>query len=162
MSLNSSQGDNVTQSPSAASENLTFRQRAYAVLLDPHIEDNMHKSIEKWIGILIVANLIALLVENIEVVYAPNKTLFHAFDVFSLVVFTIEYLLRFYTAPEDDEFKGSSLPRFAYFRSPFALIDLIAILPFYLSAFVSLDLRMLRALRLLRMLRGTPGCQLDG
>ena len=33
----------------------TFRQRAYAALLDPHIEDNMHKSIEKWIGILIVA-----------------------------------------------------------------------------------------------------------
>ena len=148
--------DNSSVSTSASEQASTrgsVRRFIYRWLFDPNQAGNYQKSVERWISILIVANLIALLVENIEVVYAPNKTLFHAFDVFSLVVFTIEYLLRFYTAPEDDEFKGSSLPRFAYFRSPFALIDLIAILPFYLSAFVSLDLRMLRALRLLRMLK---------
>lgn len=148
--------DNSSVSTSASEQSSTrgtVRRFIYRWLFDPNQPGNYQKSVERWISILIVANLIALLVENIEVVYAPNKTLFHAFDVFSLVVFTIEYVLRFYTAPEDEEFKGSSLPRFAYFRSPFALIDLIAILPFYLSAFVSLDLRMLRALRLLRMLK---------
>lgn len=132
-----------------------LRRFIYRWLFDPNQPGNYQKSVERWISILIVANLIALLVENIEVVYAPNKALFHAFDVFSLVVFTIEYVLRFYTAPEDEEFKGARLPRWAYFRSPFALIDLIVILPFYLSLFslLTLDLRMLRALRLLRLLK---------
>jgi hypothetical protein len=79
--------------------------------------------------------------------------LFHSFDVFSLMVFSIEYALRIYVAPEDPQFASSKNPRFAYFRSPFAIIDLLAILPFYLSAFVEIDLRILRGLRLLRLFK---------
>mgnify|MGYP003334506613 FL=1 len=116
MSLNSSQGDNVTQSPSAASENLTFRQRAYAVLLDPHIEDNMHKSIEKWIGILIVANLCALFLEHVQAIYTPYQHWFHFFDVISVIIFTFEYLMRLYLAPEDHEFKDSKSPHLKYVK----------------------------------------------
>ena len=153
MSLNSSQGDNVTQSPSAASENLTFRQRAYAVLLDPHIEDNMHKSIEKWIGILIVANLCALFLEHVQAIYTPYQHWFHYFDVISVIIFTFEYLMRLYLAPEDHEFKDSKSPHLKYVTSPFAIIDFLAVAPFYLQAFIPFDLRVLRFLRLLRILK---------
>jgi hypothetical protein len=69
------------------------------------------------------------------------------------MVFSIEYVLRIYVAPEDPQFASSKNPRFAYFRSPFAIIDLLAILPFYLSAFVEMDLRILRGLRLLRLFK---------
>jgi len=65
----------------------------------------------------------------------------------------VEYLVRLYLAPEDPEFAGSRFKRLAYMRSPFALVDLVSILPFYLSMFIALDLRMLRALRLLRMFK---------
>jgi voltage-gated potassium channel len=78
---------------------------------------------------------------------------FHFFDIFSVVVFTIEYLVRFYLAPEDEEFKKRKYARGSYVVSPFALIDLIAILPFFLQAFISVDLRYLRSLRLLRILK---------
>jgi voltage-gated potassium channel Kch len=131
----------------------TFRQRAYAALLDPHIEDNMHKSIEKWIGILIVANLCALVFEHVQAIYTPYQNWFHYFDVISVIIFTAEYLLRLYLAPEDHEFKHSKSPHLKYISSPFAIIDFLAVAPFYLQAFIPFDLRVLRSLRLLRILK---------
>ena len=131
----------------------TFRQRAYAALLDPHIEDNMHKSIEKWIGILIVANLCALVFEHVQAIYTPYQNWFHYFDVISVIIFTAEYLMRLYLAPEDHEFKNAKSPHLKYISSPFAIIDFLAVAPFYLQAFIPFDLRVLRSLRLLRILK---------
>jgi voltage-gated potassium channel Kch len=91
--------------------------------------------------------------EQIPAIFNAYEKWFHFFEIFSVVVFTIEYLLRFYLAPEDEEFKKRKYARGSYVVSPFALIDLIAILPFFLQAFISVDLRYLRSLRLLRMLK---------
>ena len=135
------------------SSDLPFRKWLYSWLLDPHIEGNYQKSIDKWIVILIISNLFALVFEQIPAIFNAYEKWFHFFDFFSVVVFTIEYLLRFYLAPEDEEFKKRKYARGSYFVSPFALIDLIAILPFFLQAFISVDLRYLRSLRLLRFLK---------
>ena len=135
------------------SNDLPFRKWLYSWLLDPHIEGNYQKSIDKWIVILIVGNLFALVFEQIPAIFNAYEKWFHFFDIFSVVVFTIEYLLRFYLAPEDEEFKKRKYARGSYVVSPFALIDLIAILPFFLQAFISVDLRYLRSLRLLRILK---------
>ena len=135
------------------SSDLPFRKWLYAWLLDPHIEGNYQKTIEHWIGMLIVANLFALVFEHLPAVYEPNQMWFHIFDIVSVVVFSIEYVLRFYLAPEDDEFKKHRFARVRYVSSPFAIIDLVAILPFFLQAFISIDLRFLRFLRLLRILK---------
>jgi len=135
------------------SSDLPFRKWLYSWLLDPHIEGNYQKSIDKWIVILIVSNLFALVFEQIPAIFNAYEKWFHFFDIFSVVVFTIEYLMRFYLAPEDEEFKKRKYARGSYVVSPFALIDLIAILPFFLQAFISVDLRYLRSLRLLRILK---------
>lgn len=135
------------------SSDLPFRKWLYSWLLDPHFEGNYQKSIDKWIVILIISNLFALVFEQIPAIFNAYEKWFHFFDIFSVVVFTIEYLLRFYLAPEDEEFKKRKYARGSYVVSPFALIDLIAILPFFLQAFVSVDLRYLRSLRLLRILK---------
>ena len=135
------------------SSNLPFRKWLYSWLLDPHIEGNYQKTIDKWIVILIVGNLFALVFEQVPAIFQAYEKWFHFFDIFSVMVFTIEYLLRFYLAPEDEEFKKRKYARGSYFVSPFALIDLIAILPFFLQAFISVDLRYLRSLRLLRILK---------
>ena len=135
------------------SSDLPFRKWLYSWLLDPHIEGNYQKSIDKWIVILIISNLFALVFEQIPAIFNAYEKWFHFFEIFSVVVFTIEYLLRFYLAPEDEEFKKRKYARGSYFVSPFALIDLIAILPFFLQAFISVDLRYLRSLRLLRILK---------
>jgi voltage-gated potassium channel Kch len=135
------------------SSDLPFRKWLYSWLLDPHIEGNYQKTIDKWIVILIVSNLFALVFEQIPAIFQAYEKWFHFFDIFSVVVFTIEYLLRLYLAPEDEEFKKRKYARGSYVVSPFALIDLIAILPFFLQAFISVDLRYLRSLRLLRILK---------
>ena len=132
---------------------LPFRQRLYRWLLDPHVHGNYHKAIDHWIGLLIVANLVALMLEHVSAVYTPYKSWFHAFDVFSVAVFTVEYLLRLYLAPEDHEFSHAKHKHWSYVKSPFALIDFLAVAPFYLQAFVPVDLRVLRFLRLLRILK---------
>jgi voltage-gated potassium channel Kch len=135
------------------SSDLPFRKWLYSWLLDPHIEGNYQKSFDKWIVILIVGNLFALVFEQIPAIFNAYENWFHFFDIFSVAVFTLEYLVRFYLAPEDEEFKKRKYARGSYVVSPFALIDLIAILPFFLQAFISVDLRYLRSLRLLRILK---------
>lgn len=134
-------------------EKLTVRRWMHAWLLDTHIEGNYQKTIDRFIAVLIIANLFALMFEHVPGVFEPNKAWFHFFDVVSVAIFTVEYLTRLYLAPEDEEFKHSRFPRLAYFFSPFALIDLLAIAPFYLTMFLTVDLRVLRALRLLRMFK---------
>ena len=135
------------------SSDLPFRKWLYAWLLDPNIEGNFHKTVDRWIAILIVLNLFALVFEQIPAVFNVYQTWFHYFDVASVAIFSVEYILRFYLAPEDPEFKKHKYSRSKYVVSPFAIIDLVAILPFFLQAFVSVDLRFLRSLRLLRILK---------
>ena len=133
--------------------NLMIRKIVYNKLFNPNINGNWQPGFEKFTITIILLNVFALWAESIPVIYESRMELFHSFDVFSLMVFSIEYVLRIYVAPEDPQFASSKNPRFAYFRSPFAIIDLLAILPFYLSAFVEIDLRILRGLRLLRLFK---------
>jgi voltage-gated potassium channel Kch len=144
--------DDANAKPNIDSK-LPLRRWLYEWLLDPTHENNYHKVIDRWIGILIVVNLFVLMFEHVPQVFEPNKHWFHIFDVFSVIVFTIEYTMRFYLAPEDQEFQGKRLPRLRYVTSPFAVIDFLAVAPFYLQAFLPVDLRVLRFLRLLRILK---------
>jgi voltage-gated potassium channel Kch len=153
MQINDLEAQLITDHEAHISSDLPFREWLYAWLLNPHIEGNYQKTIDRWIAILIVANLFALMFEQVPAIYELYSTWFHFFDVASVVIFTIEYLVRFYLAPEDEEFKKHRFARAKYATSPFAIIDLIAILPFFLQAFISIDLRYLRFLRLLRILK---------
>ncbi len=135
------------------SKDLPLRKWLYSWLLDPNIPGNYQKTVDKWIGMLIVVNLFVMLFEHVPAVFEPRKEWFHFFDLLSVAIFTVEYILRFYLAPEDEEFKARRNARLSYVFSPFALIDFLAVAPFYLQAFIPVDLRVLRFLRLLRMLK---------
>lgn len=153
MQINDLEAQLITDHEAHISSDLPFREWLYCWLLNPNIEGNYQKTIDRWIAILIVANLFVLIFEHVPAINALYSTWFHYFDVTSVVIFTIEYLVRFYLAPEDEEFKKHRFARAKYATSPFAIIDLVAILPFFLQAFISIDLRYLRFLRLLRILK---------
>ncbi|MGI9132476.1 MAG: ion transporter, partial [Rhodoferax sp.] len=146
-------GSRQATAGAVAAPRASVRARLYAVLLDPQVRGNYHQAIDRWIAILIVANLFVLMFEHVPAVFEPNKQWFHLFDVFSVGVFTVEYLLRLYLAPEDHEFRHRRFAHLRYVASPFAVIDFLAVAPFYLQAFLPVDLRMLRFLRLLRILK---------
>lgn len=99
---------------------------------------------------LVIANIVSIILESVHHLHTDYLAYFHGFEVFSIVVFTVEYLARFWTASEKHE-DQPWLARRKYALSFFGLIDLISILPFYLQFFVpGMDLRILRVVRLLR------------
>lgn len=98
---------------------------------------------------LILINVIAVSLETVDSLYTPYARLFFLIELFSVLVFTIEYALRFWSAPEKREFVSRS----QFLRSFGSVVDLMAIVPFYLWLFWSIDLHALIALRLLRLLK---------
>lgn len=70
-----------------------------------------------------------------------------------MATFTIEYLLRLWSCTVDSRFRNPVLGRIRFALRPLLIIDLVAILPFYLPIIIPFDLRFLRALRLIRILR---------
>jgi voltage-gated potassium channel len=107
-------------------------------------DENGTISFGKWdlvIQVLIVLSLISFALETLPRLSGDVRKVLRVFEVFSVSVFTVEYILRL----------ALSRPRRRYIFSFFGLIDLAAILPFYLST--GIDLRSIRAFRLLRLFR---------
>lgn len=102
---------------------------------------------------LIILNVLAVALETVHSVYAPHKVQFRSFEIFSIVIFTIEYICRIYASDSAYPASGRTRSACKYIFSFAGLIDLASILPFYLPMFVHLDLRFLRVLRLARILR---------
>ena len=124
-------------------------------LLHPEIigDSNWDKVVNTFIIVLIILNVIAVMLETVPSLHPRYDDFFHYFELISVIIFTIEYILRVWSSNHDPKFKHSIHGRLRYMITPAALIDLMAILPFYLHVFFVLDLRMLRMLRLLRFFR---------
>ncbi len=106
---------------------------------------------------LILLNVIGVILETVEDWGELHAPYFYVFEVFSVAVFSVEYLLRVWscTGAASARFRHPLWGRLRYMASPLAIIDLLAILPFYLSFAIGIDLRFLRAIRLLRILKVT-------
>ena len=113
------------------------------------------RAVNVFIVVLIFLNAIAFAAETVDDLAARYGPYFHALNVFSVIVFTVEYVLRVWSAVDIPML--SRLPpwraRLRFALRPIMLIDLFAFLPFYLQWIVPLDLRVLRVLRLFRLLK---------
>jgi len=118
-------------------------------------EDPWVKLVDRFLIVLIVANVGAVVAESVEQLSIVHGPVFHAFDFASVIVFSIEYMLRLWTAVElpDPRFKHPLWGRLRWAMSAMALIDLLAVLPFYLGILVEIDLRALRVLRVMRVFK---------
>jgi voltage-gated potassium channel len=126
-------------------------------LLHPEIVGDKHwdKVINVFIISLIILNVIAVMLETVPYLHDEphEQKFFYYFDWVSVIIFTIEYVLRVWSSNHEEKYKGSIKGRLKYMVSPGAIIDLLAFLPAYLHAIIGLDLRVLRILRLLRFFR---------
>lgn len=106
---------------------------------------------------LIILNIISVILESVATLQIAHGPVFHYFDLFSVAVFSVEYVLRVWTAVEheDRRFHHPLWGRLRYMATPLAIIDLLAVLPFFLGIFVEIDLRAMRVLRLLRVFKLT-------
>jgi voltage-gated potassium channel len=101
---------------------------------------------------LILLNLIAVILGTVKSIEERFQSALRWFEVFSVAVFTVEYLARVWACVSQSEYSRPVIGRLRFMLRPMAVIDLLAVLPFYLTFFTA-DLRFLRALRLFRLFR---------
>jgi len=130
----------------------TIRNRMYCVL-DNRRDSKLSKYINGFIYLLIILNVIAVILETEKSIYTQMPAFFHWFELISVALFSIEYVLRIWTITENPRFSRPVLGRIRYAFTFLAIIDLLAILPAFLPLLIPVDLRFLRLLRLFRMLR---------
>jgi voltage-gated potassium channel len=104
-------------------------------------DNPLGRAFDLFIQTLIVLSLISFSIETLPNLSDTVQPWFRCFEVASVIVFSIEYFLRVLVAT----------PRRAYVLSFFGIVDLAAILPFYIGT--GIDLRSIRSLRLLRLFR---------
>ncbi len=141
--------------PTNQSRNNTIRRSLFQVLEPQETSSTASKFLNVLLLILIGINVIAVTLETVNDIYYQYRDLFTYLEIFSVMVFTLEYVLRIWTSVEQKPNQSAFKTRIEFIKSPLAIIDLVAILPFYLSLFFAIDLRFLRVLRLLRVLKLT-------
>jgi len=129
-----------------------LRRIIYEWLYKPKDGVPTSKTFENYLSILIIANVACMILETVPAL-APYLRWLHLFDMISIAIFTGEYLIRLFIAPEDPDFKDAKNPRLKYAFSFFAIIDALVIVPFLMGSLAPFDLRFLRILRLLKLLR---------
>jgi len=136
---------------------MNARKRMAELLEQGLHDDTPSRAVNSLLIVLISLNVVAIFLESVDPVYERYRLAFWYFEVFSVVVFTIEYLARVWSSIDLEEAADISpvRGRLRYMLTPIALVDLIAILPFYLSLYMAMDLRFLRVLRLLRLFKLT-------
>ena len=143
---------------------LSLRRKTAALLESRDNKPTLGRWIDAFLIILIVVNILAVILESVESLFVTYKHIFWAVEIFSVGVFSIEYLLRLWTCVDmqDPRYHSPVKGRIRWALSPLGLIDLLAILPFYVQFFFihpSVDnwliLRVLRGFRILRILKLT-------
>lgn len=131
---------------------MTLRQRCFEILEVASAGDPASRLFDLAMITLIIANVLAVILGTVGSIQARYGTFLYAFEVFSVAVFTVEYLLRVWSCSVDPRYAHGLRGRLRFAARPLLVIDLLAILPFYL-AFLAVDLRVLRAFRLFRLVR---------
>jgi voltage-gated potassium channel len=120
-----------------------WRERMHEIIFEA--DTPMGKTFDVVLLILISISVIVVMLESIEPLQARYSDLFFVLEWGFTIVFTIEYFLRLYAVYRPMK----------YATSFFGVIDLLAILPSYLSLFIAGThyLLVIRALRLMRIFR---------
>lgn len=131
------------------------RWAAYQIIEEGPSDRLLPKLVDAFLVLLICLNILAVSLETVPEFARAYGGLFLAIEIVSVAIFTVEYAIRLWVAPEHMPYSGlrPGAARVRYALSPYALIDLLAILPFYLAFLVPLDLRILRVFRLVRFFK---------
>lgn len=139
-----------------------LRRRVYEIMEQGAVADRTSRVIDGALVLLILVNIVVVVLESVPAYDREYRGLFNAVEIVSLVVFSAEYALRLWSAPEHAPY-GELSPwraRRAFMTSPAGIIDLLAILPFWFTFVVPDDLRVIlvfRTIRFFKLARYSPG-----
>ena len=132
-----------------------LRRRVYLVLEQGPVGNRLGIVVDRLLVALILVNLVAVAIESVPAIGARYALAFILIEIFSLVVFTVEYGLRLWVAVEHGPHRHlrAARARLKYALSPAGIIDLIAVLPFWFAFVLPDDLRLLLVLRIVRFFK---------
>jgi voltage-gated potassium channel len=133
----------------------SLRRRTFEIL-EGEVTDKASRFCEIFVASLVVLNVLAIILESVHDIHEAYGTYFHAFDLFSVAVFSVEYVLRVWSYAEKFKAEGGSAwaGRKSYLFSFYGLVDFFSTVPFYLQLLMpGTDLRVLRMFRLLRIFK---------
>ena len=138
-----------------------LRRRVHDIL-ESGVGDKQGKLVHSALIVLVVASIGAIVLETVPRLADSYGLWFSVVEIIAVVAFSVEYLLRLWCAPDHTPYKDMSplMARLTFARTPSAIVDLLTVLPVYLSYLVSADLKVLLLLRLLRffkLARYSPG-----
>jgi voltage-gated potassium channel len=130
---------------------MKIKLRAFEIIEIAKPGDIVSKAFDYSIILLIVLNIFSVIINSFSGLSYESKYILKLFETISVVIFSIEYGLRVWTS--NLLFPKSKCAFLKFIFSFMAVIDLLAILPFYIPFIFPYDLRFLRMLRLLRLVR---------
>jgi voltage-gated potassium channel len=135
----------------------TFRQKVFSLMHPTPTSGGLHRVLENLIVIGVLISVVSIILETVPQIDALFGRYFYGFEVFSVVLFSLEYIARVYCICELEQYAHPFEGRLRYMMTISALIDLMAVLPFFIGIALkeSFDLRFLRVFRLSRLLKLT-------
>jgi len=131
---------------------MNIKKRTWQIVEVAKQGDQASRYFDIVLLILIFLNVVAVILGSVQSLQLRFGSFLNLFELISVIVFSLEYVARLWACTVEPEYSGSIRGRLRLALRPLLIIDLLAILPFYLP-FVGMDLRSLRALRLLRIVR---------
>jgi len=134
---------------------ISLRRRVYELLEHGSVGDGAGRTINRLLMALIIINLVAVTLESVPSLEARYSVLFVVIEAASLIIFTVEYLLRLWVAAEHDPHShlSSYQSRLKFAFSPEGIVDFLAVAPFWIALFIAADLRFVAVLRFVRFLK---------
>jgi voltage-gated potassium channel len=132
-----------------------LRRRIYEILELGTFGDWTSILVSRLIVALIILNLVTITLESVPELSARYGLFFTAVETVSIVVFTVEYLLRLWVAVEHAPYGhlAGRRARIRYALSLAGVVDLLAVLPFWIALVFPIDLRILLVFRIVRFLK---------
>ena len=96
-----------------------IKKRTSELLSKANVTDKPSQFVDMTLFILILLNIMAVCLESVEHIGNKYENIFYYFEMFSVLIFGIEYLLRIWSAPARDDLgeSSSSIKRLKYIFS---------------------------------------------
>ena len=130
-----------------------IKRRAYEIVEPTPEGDRPSHLFDIALITLISLNLLAIALETVAPLGERASLAFLVFEIVSVAIFTAEYLVRIWACTENPAYAHPVMGRLRFAVQPLVLMDLVAIVPFYIPLLLTFDLRFVRSLRLLRVFR---------
>jgi voltage-gated potassium channel len=133
--------------------NYTQIKRFVYEIFAPKLGGRLGVAFDWGIMSLIVVNIIAVLLGTVDSIAIEYSAELYLIELASVAIFSLEYLAHIWSVTEGQTYQNPVWGRIRFMFTPLMIVDLLAILPFYLAGVLAVDARFLRAMRLLRVIR---------